>query len=125
MSADHTPEFLAQYPAFYGRAYAKVWPQYDQCAGRVSGDRWALGSSQCSRANGHGPHGAWCKQHNPEAVSARREASNAKYRAESDAANRDREFTRAARAAVNLIAAGHNDPRALCADILRDWGPKE
>ena len=112
----HSPEFLAQYPKAYGR-YKNAPPDYAKCAAGVYTGVWS-GSQQCSRKNGHGPHGAYCKQHDPEAAKRRREESYAKYRAESQARQREHQFAADSKDAIRQIAAGHNDPRALAQSII-------
>jgi hypothetical protein len=96
------------------------------CVARVSG---FFGQSQCSRKRGHGPEQAYCKQHDPAAVKARREANRAKYRAEWEAKEKAREAERAATqlgkdaiAALQAIADGHNDPRGLAQSVLKGTG---
>ncbi len=39
-------------------------------------------SHQCDRKRGHGEGGLYCKQHDPKVVSARREESSRKYKAD-------------------------------------------
>ena len=115
--------FVAQFRKFYGR-YNRTPPVFNQCAASISGGNYGAGLHQCARKNGHGPHGAWCKQHDPVAVKAKREISDAKWRAKYDAAQRQRKFTAEAKDAVRAIAAGHNDPRGLCAEILARLNPE-
>lgn len=117
---EHTPEFLAQYPAIYGSPWIGNRPDYTRCAQRVANSTIS-GQHQCTRPNGHGPHGAWCKQHDPAAREARDKARADKWRAEYAVQKRDRDFTREAREAVQQIADGHNDPRGLCAEIIKRW----
>ena len=73
-------------------------------------------SSQCSRKNGYGPEGAYCKQHDPAEVEHRRIVSNYKYRLD----NHNRTMRRLASVlpVIKAIAEGHNDPRALCQEWL-------
>lgn len=114
--SDKSTEFMSEYQERYGRHNNR--PDYTKCAEAVyTGDVWS-GSRQCSRKNGHGPHGAWCKRHNPEAVRARREAQTAKWDAERAARNRKTKFQNDCITAVRNIAAGHNDPRGLCQSII-------
>lgn len=104
----HTPEFLAQYRGKNNK--------YGKCAGRV---RSGWGDTfQCSRKNGHGPHGAWCKQHDPVASKARSDAASAKWNAEYEQNRRASDFARDCQAAIRDIAAGHNDPRALAQSVI-------
>ncbi len=112
----HPADFLACYPRFYGRAYAGTRPDFTKCCEGVAGNAW--GSKQCSRANGHGPHGAYCKQHDPVSLKAKKDARYAKWSAESENSARNREFAAACRKAIRDIAAGHNDPRGLAQSII-------
>ena len=67
----------------------------------------------------------FCKQHDPEAVKARGDARRAAWQAEWDE-NREKERLRkatsvameACKAAIEQIAAGHNDPRTLAIAAL-------
>lgn len=109
-------------------SYHKKNYRPEQCAGSVSTkDGW--GYSQCSRKRGHGPEQAYCKQHDPDAVKAKREARAAKWREEYDAKAKAREAERAATqlgkdaiAALQAIADGYNDPRGLAQIVLRGTG---
>lgn len=111
----------------YGR-YGRGISDPNLCAEEVaSKDGWAY--SQCSRKRGHGSEQAYCKQHDPDAVKARREANAAKYRAERDAEAKAREAERAAAqlgkdaiAALQAIADGHNDPRGLAQSVMKGTG---
>jgi hypothetical protein len=62
-----TDRFKAQYPRYYGETYSSQNPKFDRCAESVY-SRDGIVSFQCQRKNGHGPEGAWCKQHGPIAV---------------------------------------------------------
>ena len=115
---DHTPEFLACYPdAGYGINY-KSAANHLRCAESVRDKGSWPSYSQCSRANGHGPHGAWCKQHNPDAVKAKREARDKAWDAERAESYRKYAFEAECRNAIREIAAGHNNPRELAQGII-------
>ena len=115
---DRSPDFMSQYPSCYGASYQSRKPDYDLCAGRVSdGGRWPT-SHQCAKKNGHGPEGAWCKQHDPAAVKARQAASYSKWEAESANSARNMTFAADCKTAIRDIAAGHNDPRGLAQSII-------
>lgn len=118
-----TPELRAQYPKSYGASYRPIKPDYARCADSVH-DRNGMHSYQCSRKNGHGPHGAWCKQHDPVAVKAKRDARDAKWSAEWAEKARQRDFARECQEAIRKIASGHNDPRGLAQDIIDRLGTK-
>ena len=98
----------------------------EQCAmGVWSSERWSR-YSQCSRRGKHdavidGEAVKVCGTHRPEAKAAREAASKAK-----DAAERERSRYRWQRPqeyvhALRAISAGHNDPRALAAEVLAKW----
>lgn len=112
-------EFKAQYPSYgYGPSYSPSKPDYSRCAGAVSS---GFHSYQCKRKNGHGPHGAWCKMHDPVAAEAKREARYNAYKE-----TRDRQASIAAlkneqTEIIRAIAEGHNDPRGLCSEWLERW----
>ena len=111
-----TDERKTLYRANYGRGYLNNPPDYSKCCGSVSNG--SFGSKQCSRAAGHGPHGAYCKQHDPEAVAKKREDQSAKWRAEHSAQARQSAFMRDCQDAIRQIAAGHNDPAGLAREII-------
>lgn len=80
---------------------------------------------QCGRKRGHGPGLAYCKQHDPEAVKAKREAkereNQARWAAEKaarDKAQRVRVKFPEYEAALKAIAEGHDDPRTLARNVL-------
>ena len=54
----------------------------NQCAMGVT-TAWTPG--QCTRKPGHGPDSLYCKQHDPDALAAKRKARDAKWIAESKA----------------------------------------
>ena len=117
---EHAPEFIALYQKTYGRAYAPQAPDFTKCAASVNStpnERFPT-YAQCSRQNGHGDHGAWCKQHDPEVKKAREAARLAKWNAQWDKSARQAEFVRACQSAVAAIAEGHNDAQGLCLSII-------
>jgi hypothetical protein len=117
MSSERPPEFYALYQARYGRTYSSHPADYSRCCKAVY-DSDTRASWQCRRPNGHGAHGAYCKQHDPEIVAKKSTDRMAEWQAKWAANKRDAEFTRAARQAIHDIAAGHNDPRGLAQSIL-------
>lgn len=81
--------------------YIGGWPRYHQCA----------------RKRGHGPDGAYCKQHDPVAVKAREEASQARYTADYN----KRRYGFHGEKFFNVlkeIAEGHNDARGLAQETI-------
>lgn len=75
---------------------------------------------QCGRKRGYGPDKAYCKQHDPEAVKARREASEAKYNAEFNK-RRYQWHGRKFFDVLKIIADGHNDPRTLARETIDEF----
>ena len=117
----NSPEFLAQYKKAYGSWAGNNKghpPDFERCAEEISSDRYSMMYHQCSRKNGHGPHGAWCKQHDPDAVKKRRDAQYQKWRAEWAERDRKAQFAADCKDAIRQIAAGHNDPRGLAQSII-------
>lgn len=101
-------------------------PDYTRCCESVSDGRF---SKQCERARGYGPGKAYCKQHDPDARKAKADARRAKLTAkmaEIEGAAIERRRVESLRAAcvqaIRDIAAGHNDPRGLAAQVLSDNG---
>lgn len=74
---------------------------------------------QCNRKRGHGPDGLYCKQHDPAEEQRRRAAASARWEAQDAARMRPYRQRDAYRKALEDIAAGHNDPRALAAEALK------
>jgi hypothetical protein len=76
--------------SFHKKSYGRmgsISADPNLCAEEVaSKDGWAY--SQCSRKRGHGSEQAYCKQHDPDAVKAKREANAPKWREEYDAKTR-------------------------------------
>ena len=100
-------------------------PNPSRCCVEVSMEPGGFFYGQCSRKRGHGPEGAYCKQHDPAAVAARRKARNialeAKWDAKLDEEMRRAELAKQAanmKAALEAIRAGHNDPRGLAEEVL-------
>lgn len=113
------------YPDAYGRYKKK--PDLSKCCERVTGPSPWEGSRQCSKPNGHGPDGAYCKTHDPAAVEARRQASEAKYNESRKKWALERNAEKLA-LALDAIERGHNDPREVAKEALADlrragWTP--
>lgn len=114
----------ATYPARYGEWAGKpdgVPPDYERCCETVHGDGgFRILPHQCTKRRGYGPGEAYCKQHDPEAAMARRLASDERSRV---AWNRQRINFHGAtfKRALEQIAAGHNDARALASEVLAEF----
>lgn len=84
------------------QAYWTNWPSFHQCERRAKVD------------------GRWCKQHDPEAVKAREAERTAKWNA--DMATRRVELAgQRFLNALRQIADGHNDPRTLARDTIKEF----
>jgi hypothetical protein len=98
-----------------------VKPDPSRCCAEVSAG-WHY--SQCSRKRGYGPEEAYCKTHDPVAVKARNDAQSAKWNAEWAEAEAKRKLANNAQNfldALRLIADGHNDPRSLAIEAIKDF----
>jgi len=71
--------------------------------------------SQCARKRGHGPEGAFCKQHDPAAKQARDKAANRKY----ELNNWNRYGRSAAKAAVGQALLDHLDQKCTFDDVVK------
>ena len=119
MDVQFSEDFKAQYPKSYGPTYRAKKPDFTRCAAGVyPRDRAGWGSHQCERKNGHGPHGAWCKTHDPVARRAKRDARVDQWMQESAAAMKLQAAVAALETALRQIAAGHNDPRSLAESVI-------
>lgn len=92
-------------------------PKLDKCCESVCGSGRGDMPHQCNRARGHGPNQAYCKQHDPDAVKARRDASMAEY-----ISNINKERYKwngpAFYEALKAIAEGHNDASGYAQEII-------
>jgi hypothetical protein len=76
-------------------------------------------SHQCTRKRGHGPDGLYCKQHDPAAVSRREAELRRRYDEKMNRRMRPVHQMETFRSALEKIASGHNDPRAVAIEALR------
>jgi hypothetical protein len=108
----------------YGRYNTE--PRPHRCAEEVRDGDWNW--KQCSRARGFGPDQAFCKQHDPQAVKDRRAARDAKWDADWEKKKKKWALHAIAPLAVEAlqkIADGHNDPRTLALEVLRQYEGEE
>lgn len=119
MSAEQSALYKPKYGAWAGLP-AGHKPDFTRCCEEVaSRERWTRWS-QCNRPRGHGPDGAYCKQHDPEAVKARRAAVDARAKV----AWRERRlewYGSTFFKALVEIANGHNDARGLAQEVVADF----
>ncbi len=118
----------AHSPLGWQRANGQVgWELYpEQCCAAVHDGR--VGFNRCShKAKYRIGRLGYCATHNPPAVVARNAASTARMNAETAKRQKGWALERLGRdaiAALRIIAAGHNDPRALAAETLADFDSK-
>lgn len=92
-------------------------PDYSRCCEQVwSRERWSR-HYQCTKPRGHGPDGAYCKQHDPDVVKARHAAADARSKAKWNK-ERHQIHGRTFFDALVKIAAGHNDARGLAQETI-------
>ena len=99
-------------------------PDYTRCCEEIAdtSTKWTR-YRQCSRKNGHGPDGAYCKTHDPAVKAAREAETRARQDEKYKADVRQRSIGWKGRqmiAALKAIENGHNDPRALAKETLDD-----
>ncbi|MFC3724447.1 hypothetical protein [Neoaquamicrobium sediminum] len=113
-----------RYKAAYGD-HGKTAPDFERCCVEVTRyiGNWPH-YGQCARKRGHGPDGAYCKQHDPEKVEARKAVSDEREKA---AYNKQRLEWAGPRffKVLEQIADGHNDPRTLAHEAIAAYRPKE
>lgn len=111
----------------YPKAYGK-WagspegqkPDYSRCCQEVwSRERWSR-HYQCQKKRGHGPDGAYCKQHDPAAAKAREDATCARWNAKWNK-ERYEMYGRTFFDALVKIAEGYNDARGLAQEVVENF----
>lgn len=119
--SDVTEALKSHYRSSYGRSWHPAAPDFTRCCENV---RTPVGATtdfhQCLRKRGFGPDGAYCKQHDPSAAQARREASRARY-VEQTNKLRYGWSGRTFYDALKQIAEGHNDARGLAQQVIADF----
>lgn len=108
------------YPQYYGPHYNKVAPDRTRCCESVH-DRHGFHSYQCTRKRGHGPNGDYCKTHDPVARKAKSDAKFNTWKADLDNKATLENMRVEAIAIIGTIAAGHNDPSAICREFIERW----
>jgi len=92
-------------------------PDFTRCCEQVHDGRRGGLFHQCERPRGHGPDGAYCKQHDPAAVKARADAATARYNSKFNQ-ERYQWHGKTFVDALVLIANGHNDARGLAQEVI-------
>lgn len=98
-------------------------PDPERCAQEVWPNERGAIPSQCARKRGHGPEGAFCKQHDPAVKAERERKQREKYEAERER-QRPKWHAHKFLKALREIAAGHNDPRSLAIEVLNEFDKK-
>ena len=115
---------LLEQSSLYKKAYG-AWagfpsghePDHSRCCAEVwSRERWAR-AYQCTKKRGHGPDGAYCKQHDPAVAKARSEAASARSKAKWNAGRYGKHGSTFFDALLK-IAEGHNDARGLAQETI-------
>jgi hypothetical protein len=91
-------------------------PDFTRCCTNLH-DRYHPGGYQCTRKRGYGPDEAYCKQHDPEAVARRAEASKNRYDKQWNQRRLELSGPRFF-AVLKQIAEGHNDPRSIAQEAI-------
>ena len=105
---------------YYGYRFARRRENPELCIEHVFSNARGESPHQCKNKRGFGPNGEFCKTHSPDAVEARRNAANARWRSKIERQNRPIETLNAYRQALEAISEGHNDPRSLAAETLKN-----
>lgn len=111
----HESHYRERYGAWAGWPKGNP-PDYDRCCESLM-DRYHPGGHQCTRKAGHGPDGAYCRQHDPAARAARTAASDERYRVQLNRRIVEMSAPRLLEA-LRQIADGHNDPRTLARETI-------
>lgn len=99
-------------------------PDYDRCCVEVGfGERGAR-HRQCNRKCGHGPDGAYCKQHDPAVKAERDRKAKEAYDAKT-LKWRYGFYGKSFYDALVKIAEGHNDARGLAQEIVNKFNERK
>ena len=104
---------------WYGLHFNRRREDVSLCIEEVAGRESWPSYRQCTRKRGHGPDGLYCKQHQPDAVESRGREATKRYEEQRWRENRPARQRDAYRAALEDIAAGHNDPRERALEALK------
>jgi len=113
---EKSPLYKEKYGAWAGHPAGNK-PDLQRCCEEVwSRERWSR-HHQCGKPRGHGPDGAYCKQHDPEVVKARKAAVDARGK---EAWNKSmlEAYGKTFYDALVKIADGHNDARGLAQEAI-------
>lgn len=116
---ERSPLYRKRYGAWAGFPSGHA-PDYSRCCESVVPPGRGVIARQCSKKRGHGPDGAYCTSHNPEAAKRRDEERSRKH-AEETKRLRYQWSGRQFYEVLKQIAEGHNDPRALARETLKKF----
>ena len=110
--------------SLYRKTYGRynTAPDFTRCCEEINDGNWNW--TQCSRKRGFGEHEAYCRQHDPVAVSKRDEEAQRLHR-ESAEAERPKFYGTKFLKVLREIAAGHNDARALAQAAIDEFDRKK
>lgn len=116
---ENSPLYKKDYGVWAGQPAGQK-PDLTRCCEEVwTRERWSRRHQhhQCSKPRGHGPDGAYCKQHDPEVVNARRAAVEARSK---EAWNKRllEAYGKTFYDTLVKIAEGHNDARGLAQEAI-------
>lgn len=119
MSKEHKPK--ERYGAWAGDPKGRPEDK-TRCIEEVWGGPRGMISYQCGKKRGHGPKGYYCAQHSPDAKAKRAAAATARFEADMERRYKPQRDARAFEAALKKIRDGHNDPRTLAKEVLKERG---
>lgn len=116
------PLYQEKYGAWAGHPEGHP-PDHTRCCEEITYyvGRWPK-HKQCDRKRGHGPEGAYCKQHDPEVVAKRRSEKDQRER-EKWNERRYEFYGKSFFKVLEQIAAGHNDARGLAQETIAKFKP--
>lgn len=103
----------------YGYRWGRQTEDTSRCIVSVHSRERGGASRQCDNKRGHGPDGLYCKTHDPKAALKRSEASSKRWHDKVYVEGRPGRQRDAYRKALEAIAEGHNDPRAMAIEALK------
>lgn len=116
MQPEQSTLYQQKYGAWAGNPAGRK-PDFTKCCEQIwTRERWSR-HMQCSRPRGHGPDGAYCKQHDPEVVKARKAAMDARSK-ESWNKRMMEVYGKTFFDALVKIAEGHNDARSFAQEVI-------
>lgn len=108
--------YRKEYGAWAGDPQGRK-PDFNRCCQEIwTRERWSR-HMQCSKPRGHGPDGAYCKQHDPEVVAKRKAEKQVRGEVAWNKLLMEA-YGKTFHDALVKIAEGHNDARGLAQETL-------